>query len=104
MNLQKSPSIRMDKLRKSAKGQECFLRFAGICRGDTETTVLCHIPHHGSKGMGYKPHDLGVFGCSACHDFLDARAGVTSRDPRMQRFYEAFYEQMIWFIQHGYLK
>lgn len=61
------------KLRDSARGQDCTLRLPGICNFDSSTTVLAHLPC-GQKGMGMKgPDMIAVFACSACHDRLDAR-------------------------------
>lgn len=58
------------RLRDSAKGQECTLRF-GCCNHDPETTVLAHLPSP-QKGTGTKGDDWhGVFACSACHEKLD---------------------------------
>jgi hypothetical protein len=63
------------KLRDSARNQECTLRLPGICQGGTETTVLCHLPSHiGLKGMGMKVPDWwACFGCHDCHDGIDRR-------------------------------
>lgn len=61
----------MSKLRKSAKGRDCQIRIPGVCNGNPETVVLCHLP---GGGMGGKMPDLfGAFGCSACHDVVDGR-------------------------------
>jgi hypothetical protein len=59
------------RLRDSAKGQECTLQFPGVCNHNLETTVLAHLPSP-VKGMGTKSDDFyGVFACSACHAALD---------------------------------
>jgi hypothetical protein len=63
----------MTKIRRAAKGEECTLRFPGVCNYDIKTSVWCHSNRleHG-KGMGLKAHDEhGCIGCSACHAFLD---------------------------------
>jgi len=63
---------KMSKLRKSAKGRECQIRIPGVCNGNPETVVLCHLP---GGGMGAKTHDMfGAFGCHACHDATDGRS------------------------------
>ena len=62
-------------LRAEAKGRECQIRIPGICNGNPETVVLCHIhkPSIGG-GMGLKANDvLATFGCSSCHDVVDRR-------------------------------
>ena len=61
----------MANLREVARGRECQIRIPGVCNGNPETTVLCHLP---SRGMGTKSHDLhGAWGCSDCHDCVDSR-------------------------------
>lgn len=61
----------MPNLRKLAKGRDCQIRLPGICNGNPETTVLCHLP---GGGMGAKQNDLfGAWGCSGCHDAVDGR-------------------------------
>lgn len=73
MTLQKTKPIRSQKLRDSARMEECTLQFEGVCNHDPETTVLCHLPDE-SHGMGRKSDDISVcYGCSACHDLLDGR-------------------------------
>lgn len=56
-------------LRKSAEGQGCTLRLPGICNHDCSTVVLCHLP--GSHRRDRDDH--AVYGCSACHDYIDGR-------------------------------
>jgi hypothetical protein len=59
----------MSKIRKAAQGRECQIRIPGICNGNPETTVLCHLP---GGGMGAKQNDLfASFGCSDCHAYVD---------------------------------
>ncbi|ENY0908407.1 DUF1364 domain-containing protein [Serratia marcescens] len=71
--MRKSPAFRSKALRDSARGQCCTLQISGICNGNQETTVLCHLPSS-THGMGYKSDDYwAVFGCSSCHDVIDGR-------------------------------
>ncbi|ACT07072.1 protein of unknown function DUF1364 [Dickeya chrysanthemi Ech1591] len=59
-------------LHESAYGQVCTLQIPGICNGNPETTVLCHLPP--THGMGYKGDDFrAVYSCSFCHDVIDRR-------------------------------
>jgi len=70
----KSNPVRSKKLRDSARGENCTLRIPGVCNGDTETSVLCHLPH-GRRGVGTKASDdHAVIACSSCHDAIDMRA------------------------------
>lgn len=62
------------KLRDSARGQDCALRIPGTCNFDSSTTVLAHLPC-GQKGMGMKgPDMIAAFACSACRDAIDGRS------------------------------
>lgn len=64
----------MSKVRESAGGETCTLRFPGVCNFNEETTVFCHSNRlEDGKGMGLKAK-VGAYGCSACHDVLDGRA------------------------------
>lgn len=61
------------QLRDSARGEDCSLRLDG-CMNNTETTVLCHAPYTGMRGIGMKvPDFLAVYGCHHCHDIIDRR-------------------------------
>jgi hypothetical protein len=70
--------IRSAKVLRHAKGQQCTARFPGICNGNPETTVFCHLNGAAfGKGMGIKAHDvLGFFGCSDCHAYYDTGHGT----------------------------
>ena len=66
---------KFQKLRDSARGEECTLRIHPYCNGNPETVVLCHLPS--GSGMGQKSPDwFAVYGCSACHDIIDKRKTV----------------------------
>ena len=66
------------KLKNEAKGRECTIRIPGVCSGNRETVVLCHLNNKRlfGVGTGQKVPDLfGAWGCSACHDVVDGRRG-----------------------------
>lgn len=64
-------ALRVSKITKSARGEDCSLRVSPNC-GDTETTVFCHL-NSNYRGVGIKSPDLfGVYGCYECHLLLDA--------------------------------
>ena len=74
--------IESKKLRDSARGESCTLNIAGICTYDDSTVVLCHLSYE-SHGMGRKSDDIvAAFGCHACHDAIDGRAGHLSPEDR----------------------
>lgn len=78
----KSTRPKMTPIRKSARGQECTLRFPGICNRNQETTAWCHSNRLADgKGLGIKARDEeGCYGCSDCHAWLDG--GYAGRMPR----------------------
>lgn len=79
----------MTPIRKSARGQECTLRFPGICNRNPDTTAWCHSNRlEDGKGMGIKARDEeGCYGCSDCHAWLDGGyAGRMSREAVDARF------------------
>lgn len=72
--------IRSKKYLAGSRGAPCTFRIPGICNGDWSTTVPCHI-RDGNKGTGNKASDLYVAnGCFACHDAMDARSIVLSKE------------------------
>ena len=59
------------KITKSAKGEECQVRFPGVCNFNDETTIFAHL---GGAGMALKQPDLfGAYCCSDCHDLADGK-------------------------------
>ncbi len=59
----------MDKLTRSARGQECQIRIPGICNYDPATTVFAHL---NGAGMGMKASSIhGAYACSDCHTVVD---------------------------------
>lgn len=66
-------------LRQLAKDRQCQVRAPG-CNFDPTTTVLAHL---NGAGLSQKHPDLlGAWACSACHDFVDNRAGVAASTTR----------------------
>jgi hypothetical protein len=93
----------VSKLRKSAKGRECQIRIPGVCNGNPETTVLCHLP---GGGMGAKVPDIhAAFGCSACHDVVDGRMriGIDVTDLVLWHHQAVIRTQAIW-LKEGLIK
>lgn len=55
------------------------MRLAGICNGNAESTVLAHYRLH--SGLAIKPPDWqGAYACSACHDEIDRRTRLLSKE------------------------
>lgn len=94
----------MRDLRKLAKGRECQIRIPGVCNGNNETVVLCHIHKPSiSGGTGLKANDLlAAWGCSACHDVVDMRVvGDISDDDVLISFFEAIFRTQSKLIDEG---
>lgn len=92
-------------LRKTAKGQPCFIRVPTICNNNPETTVLCHYRLIGLSGMGIKSPDfLAAFGCSACHDAVDGRSKThyTRDDLEAMHAHGVFRTQAYW-LKEGFI-
>ena len=76
------------RLRDSARGEDCTLRLPGVCNFQPETTVLAHYRLAGTCGMGIKPNDLqGAHADDYCHAICDGRIkapeGMTREDIRL---------------------
>lgn len=96
----------MKNLRKEAKGQPCQIRIPGVCNGNPETVVLCHLNQKSlfGCGMGMKVDDrFGAWGCSACHDAVDSRFHVANyqRDEILTMHYEGVFRTQAKLIDEG---
>lgn len=70
--------IKSKRLRDSARDEECTFQIVGVCNGDSQTVVLCHLP---SENAGYKSTDLSSgYGCSSCHAVIDSRGTLSDED------------------------
>lgn len=76
--IEKQIAIRSKAIRESARDEPCTLQIAGVCNGDTRTTVLAHLPDE-SHGMSRKSDDFPcvAYACSDCHDMIDGRTTPT---------------------------
>lgn len=64
-----------------AKGQQCLLRIPGVCVGYSRTVVACHsnLSRHGKGGARKADDHYTVWGCMACHIWLD-QGGACAAD------------------------
>ena len=69
----KSAAKRNAHLRDMARGMPCLLRVPGVCTQDRATVVCCHsnLSIHGKAGARNADDHYSVWGCSACHAWLD---------------------------------
>ena len=94
---------RSNKYRISARGEQCTFQIPGVCNGDVETTVLCHLK---TGGMGLKCHDVvSAYGCSDCHDVIDGRRrGIITADEREFYKFKALTRTLTRAFQKGALR
>lgn len=69
----KTVEYRNPHLLTLAKDMPCLLRVPDVCMGNTETTVACHsnLGVHGKAGARKADDHYSVWGCMACHRWLD---------------------------------
>lgn len=91
------------RLRDSARGGPCMFTINHVCNHDPATTVLCHSPSDGDRGMSSKNHDfLSVFGCSDCHRFMDLHG---TDEIHLERYWlRALKRQWKWWVENGFIK
>lgn len=94
----------MTDLRKLAAGKDCLLRLPEVCNGNRETVVLCHIKR-GWCGSIKPPDIVAVWGCHACHDVIDRRAGNPwTEDELDSMILRALCEQLVIYSKTGVVK
>lgn len=87
--------VESNKLRNSARGQDCTLRLVGVCNFNRETTVLAHIGF--DSGWAIKCNDsMAVFACSDCHAEIDSKGRKEYADDKLRALEET---QQIWLDQ-----
>ncbi len=90
------------KLRDSARGQDCAMQVSEVCNGNQETVVLAHVNVDGGK-MGGKSEDVSAcFACAACHEWLDQHRGSVEDELFYTR--RAMVRTWIVWIEKGILK
>ena len=96
----------MADLRKAARGEECMIRVPGVCNGNSETTVLCHLRMSGISGAGMKSPDLlASLGCGPCHDFVDGRSNPNNTaEYRRMLLLEGMARTQAYWIYRGFVK
>jgi len=68
----------MSKITESAKGEDCQVRYVGICTHDPEKTIWSHARHGaGGRGKAIKALDIaGAYACTACDAAYDQMTGA----------------------------
>lgn len=68
----------MSKITESARGEDCQVRYVGICTHDPEKTIWSHARHGaGGRAKSIKALDIaGAYACTACDAAYDQMAGA----------------------------
>lgn len=70
-------SMKVSKITRSARGEQCQLRLPGVCKWGPDTVVAAH---RNGGGIAAKHPDSEIcYACSACHDVYDRRV---QKNPR----------------------
>ena len=91
----KSAAQRNAHLRDMARGMPCLLRVPGVCTQDRATVVCCHsnLSIHGKAGARKADDHYSVWGCAACHQWLDQ--GPAPRAQKAAAFMAAHLAQVL---------
>ena len=100
----KDAPFRSDKLRRLAHEAPCCMN--AECRKPNEGDIVLAHPNglDFGKGMGQKADDLPAYACHACHDLIDGRAGILSRDQRRALWNRIAVESMRWLLKNHLLE
>lgn len=91
----KTPDRVNQKIRDSARGEQCTVRIIGACTGNPEATIWSHAPLGAAgKGRSIKALDIcGAYACTACDAVLDGQAPIPPGQTRES-------VQLDWFMGH----
>lgn len=91
----KSAAQRNAYLRDMARGMPCLLRVPGVCTQDRATVVCCHsnLSIHGKAGARKADDHYSVWGCAACHRWLDQ--GPAPKAQKYRAFMAAHLAQVL---------
>lgn len=101
----KDDMVRIERLTRTARDQQCTLMFNHGAGHDKATTVWCHSneSRHG-KGKSQKAHDVfGAWGCANCHSILD-QGKQMSRPEKERAFANAMRETRFQLFVKGLIK
>ena len=91
----KPQAHRNSHLRDMARGMPCLLQVPGVCCHDRATVVCCHsnLSIHGKAGARKADDHYSVWGCAACHRWLDQ--GQAPRAEKEGSFMAAHLRQVL---------
>lgn len=90
----KTVARRNPALLELARGRQCLLLVPGVCCFNPATTVACHsnLSQHGKAGARKADDCYSVWGCVACHGWLDQ--GPAPGDQKRSAFMLALQRQV----------
>lgn len=91
----KTIAHRNSHLRDMARDMPCLLQVPGVCSHDSATVVCCHsnLTIHGKSGARKADDHYSVWGCAACHRWLDQ--GSAPRAQKESAFMAAHLRQVL---------
>lgn len=104
----KTPDAHDQRIRDSARGEECTVRIVGACTGNPEHTIWSHAPLQAAgKERGWKSIDLaGAYCCTACDAVIDGQRPLppgASRDSVMLDWCYGHFRSLVILKQKGLL-
>lgn len=94
-SLLKTPDRKDQRIRDSARGEECLVRIPG-CPGDPAMTIWSHAPLKAAgKGLGIKALDpCGAYCCTYCDAVIDGQRPTPPGYTREQALQDWFFGHM----------
>lgn len=102
----KTPDAHDQRIRDSARGEECTVRIVGACTHDPAHTIWSHAPLQAAgKGRGWKSIDLaGAYCCTACDAVIDGQRPMppgATRDSVMLDWFMGHMRSLVILKQKG---
>jgi hypothetical protein len=102
----KHHTYRNQKIRDSARGEECLMRLPGVCLNNPEATIWSHYRGSaGGKAGALKSDDLcGCYACTACDAVYDGqrvRPWALEMDDVLFAWYEAHIRSIVRLHEKG---
>ena len=102
----KTPDPHDQRIRDSAKGEECTVRIVGACTHDPAHTIWSHAPLQAAgKGRGWKSVDVaGAYCCTACDAVVDGQRHLppgASRDSVLLDWFHGHMRSLVILKQKG---
>ena len=102
----KTPEPHDQRIRDSAKGEECTVRIVGACTHDPAHTIWSHAPLQAAgKGRGWKSVDVaGAYCCTSCDAVVDGQRHLppgTSRDSVLLDWFHGHMRSLVILKQKG---